>query len=51
MWNPFRKPEPVNPGKALAELGRAKRRAIIHARADEMRAAMNLPPVQWPGHQ
>ncbi|WP_170065938.1 hypothetical protein [Novosphingobium guangzhouense] len=43
-----RKPEPVNPGVALAKIGHAQRRALIRARADQMRAEMGMPAVEWP---
>lgn len=43
-----RKPQPETPGAALAKIGKAQRRALIRARADEMRAEMNLPPAEWP---
>lgn len=43
-----RKPEPVSPGAALAKIGHAQRRAIIRAKADEMRVAAGVPPVKWP---
>lgn len=43
-----RKPEPVAPGAALAKIGHAQRRALIHAQADKMRANAGLPPVEWP---
>jgi len=45
---PRSKPEPVNPGAALALIGHKQRRAKIHAKADEMRVAAGLPPVEWP---
>lgn len=43
-----RKPEPVNAGAALAKIGKQQRRALVHAKADEMRANAGLPPVEWP---
>lgn len=41
-------PEPVNPGAALAKIGKQQRRALVHAKADEMRVNAGLPPVKWP---
>ncbi|TCM39129.1 hypothetical protein EDF59_1068 [Novosphingobium sp. ST904] len=43
-----RKPQSVTPGAALAKIGHAQRRALIHAQADRMRANAGLPPVEWP---
>jgi hypothetical protein len=48
FWRRTPKPEPVNPGQALAKIGHQQRRAKIRAVADEMRAAAGLPPVEWP---
>ncbi|WP_156370306.1 hypothetical protein [Novosphingobium sp. Leaf2] len=47
-WLFNRKPGPVNPGEALAKIGHQQRRAKIRAVADQMRADMGLPPVEWP---
>lgn len=47
LW-PLRKPEPVNPGQALAKIGHKQRRAKIREQADAMRAAMGMPAAEWP---
>jgi hypothetical protein len=47
-FSPKPKAEPVSPGAALSKIGHMQRRALIHAKADEMRRNAGLPPVQWP---
>lgn len=43
LW-PFRKP---NPGRDLALIGKAQRRALYKATHDEMAARVGLPPIPW----
>jgi len=44
-----RKPaRPASPGAALAKIGRDQFKVRKRAKVDEMRAAMGLPPVEWP---
>ncbi|MBB3910855.1 hypothetical protein [Sphingomonas desiccabilis] len=46
--NRKRAAEPVAPGAALSKIGHDQRRALIRAKADEMRASMGLPAAAWP---
>lgn len=48
FWRRTPRPEPVNPGQALAKIGHVQRRAMVRAQADAMREAAGLPPVEWP---